>query len=320
MIRPKTLLLAAVLAAAASGARGDLLSEREIILSPERGRVVANIGGIGRSTAVRMAEAIVDISVGERPRDREARIDIRVHAVFTMENTSPDTVALSVGFPVSDSSWSAFDFDFFEVVTDGEARSVFERVGSYPRRMHYRHVSGPDPLAYGGLPDTAAGAETPRGAIFGITRIGEDGFRNLMVWTETFAPGQTRSIDVRYGIAVPSRVSQWKRIKVTTSIKGPHPDEANNLPAAFIDGLPETDYYYFFDYYLTTGASWKGTIGRETITLDLDPSWRGHRLFFSRHDAAGAVKESPGESDLRHRWVLNDVEPKSNLYFALKRP
>ena len=153
MLRPKTLLLAAVLAVAAGGARGDLSAEREIVLSPERGRVVANIGAIGHSDAVAMNRADVNISVGERPHDREARVDIGVHAVFTMENISTDTVALTVGFPVSDSSWSAFEFDFFDVITDGDARSVFERVGGYPRRLSHRHVSGPDPLAHGGLPE-----------------------------------------------------------------------------------------------------------------------------------------------------------------------
>ena len=320
MYRPKAFVFAAVLAATAGTAQGDLLSEREIILSPERGRVVANIGGFVGSESVRMNEADVDISVGRLPRDREARIDIGVHAVFRMENTSSDTLAVAVAFPVSDSSWSAFEFDFFEVVTDGRPRSVFERVGAYPNRIGHRHVSGPDPLAHGGLPDLAAGAGRAVNRIFGTSRIGTEKFRNLMVWTETFAPGQSRTIDVRYAIAVPSRVSQWKRIEVTTSIKGPHPDEANNLPAAFIDGLPETDYYYFFDYYLTTGASWRGPIGRETITLELDPSWRGHKLYFSRDDAAGAVKKSTGESDLQHRWVLTDAEPAANLYFALKRP
>ena len=319
MFRPKVLLLAAIVAVTAGGARGDLSAEREIILSPERGRVVANIGAVGRSDTVSMKQADVTISVGERPRDREARVDIRVHAVFSMENTSSETVLLAVGFPVSDSSWSAFEFDFFEVATDGEARSVFQRVGGYPRRLDHRHVSGPDPLAHGGLPDLAAGAEGVN-QLFGTSRMGEDRFRNLMVWTETFAPGQSRTVDVRYAIAIPSRVSKWKEITVTTSIKGPHPDEANNLPTAFIDGLPETDTYYFFDYYLTTGASWHGPIGRETITLELDPSWRGHKLFFSRDDAAGAVEESTGESDLRHRWVLENAEPEANLYFALKRP
>ena len=319
MFRSKVLILAAMVAVSAGGARGDLSAEREIILSPERGRVVANIGTTGRSDAVSMNQADVDISIGPRPHDREARIDIRVHAVFRMVNMSADTVALTVGFPVSDSAWSAFEFDFFEVVTDGDARSVFERVGGYPRRLEHRHVSGPDPLAHGGLPDLAAGAEGVN-PLFGTSKIGEGRFRNLMVWTETFQPGQTRIVDVRYAIAVPSRVSQWKRITVTTSVKGPHPDEANNLPAAFIDGLPETDYYYFFDYYLTTGASWRGPIGRETITLELDPSWRGHKLYFSRDDAAGAVKKSTGESDLQHRWVLTDAEPAANLYFALKRP
>ena len=332
MKSPVALVLAAFLALVARPVPADLNVEKEIILSPERGRVAANIGSVDSSAAVAMVEAVVDIRIGDRPGHREEPIDIRVHAVFAMENVSADTVMLTVGFPISDSSYSAFEFDFFRVATDGAPRSVFQRVGHYPPRIEHRHVSGPDALAYTRLPDVAGRVEAGSGGsppevraqtMLGTSPIGGEHFGNLMVWAETFAPHQRKSIDVSYAIRVPPRVSRWQRITVNTNIKGPHPDEANNLPAAFIDNLPEVDYYYFFDCYLSTGATWHGPIGRETITLHLDDAWRGHKLFFSRDVAAGRVEESKAAGDgggLRHRWTIEQAEPAANLYFALRRP
>ncbi|MDH4205565.1 MAG: hypothetical protein OEV45_08560 [Desulfobacteraceae bacterium] len=115
--------------------------------------------------------------------------------------------------------------------------------------------------------------------MFGDEMIGQESFHNLMVWKETFDPGQINTIEVAFEIAVPLQINSVKLKKVKGNYKGIWPQEANNIPEQFLNSLPKGDAFYFFDYYLTSGASWKGTIGEQYVTLKLDSSWTGHKLY-----------------------------------------
>ena len=74
----------------------------------------------------------------------------------------------------------------------------------------------------------------------------------------------------------------------------------------------------FFDYYLTSGASWKNTIGEEVIQLRLHDSWTGHQLFSNAKHRL--VQSDNGSAELLYTYSLRNAEPEENLYFALKRP
>jgi len=231
-----------------------------------------------------------------------------------------------VGFPVSNSRYSAFAFDSFAVETDGSPRSVFNRITSYPRNIKHKYVSGPDRGADRDLPDypeldqAADSPRTPaikRRKMFAVERINSETFQNLMVWKETFGPGQKRIVDVRYTIFIPPQINTWEQKKVEGNYKGIWPHEANNLPTAFLKSIPPNERYYFFDYYLTTGASWKGTIGEEVIRLSLHDSWQGHKLFSNARNEL--IQHGKGPDGLSYVYLLRNAEPAKNLYFALKR-
>jgi hypothetical protein len=129
-------------------AAADLSVIREVTVTSKNGRVAANIGPVNQSSNVRMVKTKVDIDIGKVPVPDQDPVRINVHAVFTMKNESPDTLSLTVGFPVSHSQYSAFDLISFSVRTDGHPRSVFNRISGYPRQMKHEFVSGPEPESY----------------------------------------------------------------------------------------------------------------------------------------------------------------------------
>jgi hypothetical protein len=149
--------------------------------------------------------------------------------------------------------------------------------------------------------------------------MGQETFQNLMVWEEIFSPGQTIKIEVSYEIQVPLQSRNIVREKVEGNYKGIWPQEANNIPIEFLDRLPEGS-YYFFDYYLTSGASWAGTIGAEEVRLHFGPDWQDHDLRTSARGKffmSGGINTGPG-APTSYYYMLRDEEPTENIYFAVK--
>lgn len=328
-MRKKLFMITTLLLLIPHTAEADLDVIREVIIAPKNGRAAANIGSVNQSSNIRMVLAKVDIEVGKVPVSDQDPVRINVHSVFTMKNESQDALSLTVGFPVSRSEYSAFDLVSFAVKTDGNPRSVFNRVSGYIRRIKHIFISGPDKESYKKLVDYEINKDHLE--IYGIQKIGKGEYQNLMVWGEVFDPGQERNIEVRYSIEIPLQKNVWKQKKVKGNYKGIWPQEANNLPLDFLKSIPgkkkfslfSYNKYYFFDYYLISGASWKGTIGEEVITLRLDNSWQGHTLY-SNHKDKLVRQSSPKGDDLHgiltYAYILRNAEPTGNLYFALKRP
>lgn len=277
-----------------------------------------------------MARAKIDIEIGKVPIPINNPVRINVHAVFTMKNESSASLSLTVGFPVSHSRYSAFALTSFSIKTNGKPRSVFNRISGYPRQMNYKFISGPDPESYKQLSDYKVAKEPAK--LSGIQKIGKGEYQNLMVWGETFEEHQTTLIDVSYTIEIPLQKNIWKKKKVKGNLKGTWPQEANNLPLGFLKSIPgkrnffhfSYHKYYFFDYYLVSGASWKGTIGEEEINLRFaDDSWQGHKLYSNHKDKLvrkDTGKENLRENSLIYTYVLRNSDPTEDLYFALKRP
>jgi hypothetical protein len=316
----------------------DIEIVREVVIAPKKGRAGANIGPVNASVNIAMLKADVEISVGPVPTSVSETLHIAVRAGFTMKNESSESLALTVGFPVSDSAYSAFKLQEFSVKSNGAPRSVFNRVTGYPRHLKHVFVSGPDMEGHRSLPDYTDAPNDPgvpkkttARKLFGDERIGDESFHNLMVWKETFEAGQVSIIEVAYRIAVPLQENSFKTMKVKGNYKGIWPQEANNLPIDFLKSIPgkkdlspfSYHKFYFFDYYLVSGASWKGTIGEETIALRLDDSWQGHLLYSNQKDKlvrSGESKEEVWPVNLIYTYALRDAEPTVNIYFALKRP
>ena len=301
-------------------AHADVTVVKEVVIGPKSAVAAANIGSVNGSPNVRLETARVDIQVGEPtpagPGIARAPIPLNVKAVFELHNQSDDELALTVGFPVSNSEFSAFEFEWFRVMADDEPRDVFRRRTAYPRKLVHDYVSGPS-----GPGAAAPPADTSRDSmsLAGGQRIGDDVFQNLMVWEERFSPRQKKRVEVQYEIEIPLQRNASIRRRVAGSHKGIWPQEANNVPASFLDRVPGGD-FYFFDYYLTSGSSWAGPIGAEDVNVHLEPAWQGHELHTSakgKFVMSGGAHAGPA-APLGYHYLLRDEEPVENLYFALR--
>jgi hypothetical protein len=294
----------------------DLNVVREVVITPKGVNAAANIGSVNSSKNVRMDLAKVDIYVGEPGGGSLAPIPLNVKATFQLINESADTLKLTVGFPVSNSQYSSFALSYFRVVADETTREVFRRKSSYPRHLIHEYVSGekgPD----NAVPPADIDQETMK--VFGDQVMGRETFQNLMVWEENFSPGQEKKVEVSYEIEIPLQENKVTRRKEQGSHKGIWPQEANNIPVEFLQKLAPGS-YYFFDYYLTSGASWAGPIAFEDITVEFDPWWRD--LDFHSTIQQGRISWSNTtlypELPIAAYYTLRDEEPAENVYFAIR--
>ena len=73
--------------------------------------------------------------------------------------------------------------------------------------------------------------------------------------------------------------------------------------------------FYFFDYYLDYGASWKGT-GRSDYGLRDGSFLVQHTLYRSVGPGIRGTRKED-EDGFTYRYLLRDTEPTANLLFAL---
>jgi hypothetical protein len=295
---------------------GDLNVVKEVVITPKGVNAVANIGSVNSSVNVRMNSAKVDIHVDKPGGGALAPLPLNVRAAFELVNESSDELKLTVGFPVSNSQYSSFKLSHFWVVTDGAVRELFRRKSSYPRQLIHEYVSGekgPGKAA----PPVDVSQDTAK--LFGRQFIGRETFQNLMVWEETFSPSQRKKVEVDYEIEIPLQESKVVRKKVKGNYKGVWPQEANNVPVQFLQRLAPGP-YYFFDYYLTSGASWAGPIAFEDVILHFDHWWRD--LVFYSTIKQGRLSWSNRtlypSLPIVANYTLRDEEPTENIYFAIR--
>ena len=299
----------------------DLIVVKEVLQAPKGGRLVANIGPVNSQVRVSLINARVDLTADPKPKKPYQPLRIKAKAVFELRNRSEHSLMLTVGFPVSNTRFSSSTYEEFKVVSMGEERTVFNRISSYPRSRTHRHVSGPPGKADELLPDLKSGDKgvPVRPKIFPVEKMGALKFHNLMVWPETFKPDETRVIEIKYILKVPTQNNRLIRNKVRGSYKGAWPEEANNLPLDFLGMLPQNKDFYFFDYYLVSGASWKGPIENEQVNLHLDKSWSDSKFYSNVPERLNKKMTSTkkGIAVSIYTYKLTNEEPKENLYFAL---
>jgi hypothetical protein len=260
--------------------------------------------------------ATVDIHVGKPCESSLAPLPLSVKAVFTLVNESSHKLKLTVGFPVSNSWYSSFELMHFSVVTDGVVREVFRRKCSYPRQLTHEYISGKKGPEMARPPDDITRDSVD---LLGNQFIGQESFQNLMVWEEAFLPSQQKKVAVDYKIDIPLQENKIQRQKAKGNYKGIWPQEANNVPVQFIRQL-DFGQYYFFDYYLTSGASWAGPIALEEITLHFDSWWQD--LEFHSTIKQGEIGWSNRILDpdlpIVATYQIRNEEPTENIYFAIR--
>lgn len=295
---------------------GDLNVVKEVVITPKGVNAAANIGSVNSSVNVRLDLAIVDIHVGKPGGGALTPLPLNVKATFTLINESSHELKLTVGFPVSNSQYSSFKLAHFSVVTDGAVREVFRRKSSYPRQLIHEYVSG----------EKGPGKAAPPGDIthdsvklFGEQFIGQETYQNLMVWEETFSPSQQKKVAVDYEIEIPFQENKTVRQKVKGNYKGVWPQEANNVPVQFLQKLASGQ-YYFFDYYLTSGASWAGPIYFEDVTLHFDYWWRDLEFYstIKQGEIGWSNRILYPDLPIKAFYQLRNEEPTENIYFAIR--
>jgi hypothetical protein len=298
---------------------GDLNVVREIVITPKGVNVAANIGSVNSSVNVRMNSAKVDIHVGKPGVGvgTPVLLPLNVRATFELVNESSDELKLTVGFPVSNSQYSSFKLTYFGVVTDGAVREVFRRKSSYPQQLIHGYVSGEKGPVKAVPPVDEVSQDAAK--LFGRQFIGRETFQNLMVWEETFSPAQHKKVDVNYQIHIPLQKNIVVRKRVKGNYKGVWPQEANSVPVHFLLRL-RPGRYYFFDYYLTSGASWAGPIAFEDVTLHFDHWWRDLEFYstIKQGRLSWSNRILHPSLPIVANYTLRDEEPTENIYIAIR--
>ncbi len=316
-MRFKAIFYIFVLAAVFPGSSfGDISVIKEVVIAPKGVIAAGNIGAVNRSVNVRLDSAAVKIQVGKPGKGPFAPIPLQTNGVFELVNESSHHLKLTVGFPVSNSRYSSFQLSHFGVTTGGSVREVFRRTSGYPRRLIHEYVSGEKGPGNADPPDDVTRDSMK---LFGNQFMGQDGFRNLMVWEETFSPSERKTVEVMYEIQIPLQEKKTIKKRVKGSHKGVWPQEANNVPVAFLQKIPPGS-YYFFDYYLTSGASWAGPIASEDIELHFDYWWGDPELYTTirPEEIAWSNRILHPNLPATAYYTLRNEEPTENIYFAIR--
>ncbi len=319
--------VAVALALSAGAARADIEFMGEMTYGPKRSPGGALVGEIAAptqappeasprrekaaSSAIRMADAAVDIFVGAYPRTPDAVTAIRGKAVFTMENEGDTDARVVIGFPLGERRYSNYRFRSFAARVQGRPVPVFAGSGGYKRPWDLV------PAAPGATdPVPAIAKEKMSKGFFKGVWIGGKRVMKLVLWEASFPARETRTVEVDYVIDVPWQYPDMIRRNIQGSFKAEQLF-ADSITPALAKALESKKSYLFFDYVLATGASWKGPIGKEVVRIHLDPSWgkREPRLFVApRQERQGfRWEEKAGEASLRG-WET-DAEGKRSVVF-----
>lgn len=318
----------------------DVVLISEVKVAPKSVNAVANISSGNSFVNVRMHLAKVDMFIGKprvldkkssfyykesiRFRDSfrnllkssktldkpdESRIvllPLHIKAIFELVNESSNTLKLTVGFPISNAEYSSFNLLNFTVVSNDTIREIFHNRSSY---IKYIKENNSDTI--------------PINISENIIdfSVGNDLFQNMIFWEETFTPGQRKKIEVTYKVDIPLQENKivQSRMIVQKGERVPEPIAPDGVPIQFLQKI-NTGSYFFFDYYLTSGASWAGSIGFEEITLHFDRWWQGLEFYSTiKEDKLDwSNKTQNPNTPITVTYQFRDKEPTENIYFAIR--
>ena len=321
----------------------DVVLISEVTVAPKSVNAVANISSGISFVNVRMDLAKVDMFIGKplvldkessfyykesikfydsfrnllknpKTLDKtdESRIvllPLHIKAIFELVNESTNTLKLTVGFPISNAKYSSFHLLNFTVVSNGTIREIFHSRSSYKK-----YISE-------GKGDNSATLPTNISENIIDFSVGKDLFQNMIFWEETFTPGERKKIEVTYEVDIPLQENKIVQSRVIVQKGGrvPAPIAPDGAPIQFLQKI-HTGSYFFFDYYLTSGASWAGSIGFEEITLHFDRWWQGLEFYstIKEDKLAWSNRTFKPNTPTTVTYQFRDKEPTENIYFAIR--
>ena len=171
-----------------------------------------------------------------------------------------------VAFPVTGLKSKVVSVDRFKVLVDGaQPPLVFRQAIALSRRESKLQDS---PIV--GQLDARFAPD--KGFVQGLVMLtDESGYNASYVWEQHTKPGITTHISVCYTVTLTAQSIHYSKSYIS------EPDDSEVIPFSVIDVDKWNDQYFFFDYVLTSGATWFGPIGSEIIEITADPAL-GNRI------------------------------------------
>lgn len=257
-------------------ARADIEFSGTIVYGPKLSPASALIGEVttklqsieerarDQSTHISMDKAEVDLFVGPISAEGEAFAVVSGSARFTMRNTSNADQHIIVGFPLGSRKYGAYRFLSFAVRHEGVPLPVFFAEGGYkiPLKMT------PLDIETKAIPPEA----DTEGRMYTGLDYGRTTIDTSIIWEAVFKANSTEMIEVEYSLEIPLQAPNM----IAREIIGTYNSmrlKADSIPEKFSQPLDAELDYVFFSYILASGASWRGSIGREVVRVTLDKSW-----------------------------------------------
>lgn len=284
------------LATAAFAARADIAVLRE--KGPHSGSAFSNPGLVADAPAgLKVAMKTADVKIHLRPGDGDT-LKADVTADFELEDSSP--VELNgqlylVGFPVTGLSSKIVTIDNFAVTVDGQEPATILRraIGT-----HFMSMRVEDTPVAGTLESHVVDKQSPQR--WGVWYKEASSYRGSYLWQQALAPSKTLIVHIAYQITLHPQSIHYSKTLDSDE------DADAVIPFKTLTVDDWDDRYYFFDYVLRSGATWTGTIGKESITVSIDPDLGLHLMQIYPM----AIRESK-ELQLRAaKLEAEDVEPE----------
>ncbi len=252
----KPLILACVLALIVTPARADMSSLG--VTGPHSGSGFSNLCAVTKeavTTTLTKADVLIEFQ-GREGDDLTATCT----AVFDLDtDPSPSKLGQSVlvAFPVTGFGGEAVKITQFEAVIDGIRKPDLKE------RTIRLFSEDNGPPVYKDWPPVEANPDTFGSLgfkLYGENARATDTLLQAYAWTQTFLPGKHCKVQVKYFMTLHAQSLAYAK-------KFLHGYSRNVVPFDAMWAGPSDKKAFFLDYILRSGATWKGPIGHETVTL-----------------------------------------------------
>jgi len=320
----RRLAVVLVLATAALAARADIAVLRE--KGPHSGSAFSNPGLIADAPAgLKVAMKTADVKIHLRPGEGDT-LKADVTADFELEDSSPAELAgqlYLVGFPVTGLSSKIVTIDNFAVTVDGKTPATVLRqcIGT-----HFISMRAEDTPVRGELASETINKQSP--SAWSVQYEGKAGYRSSYIWQQSAVPAKTVKVHVTYSVTLHPQSIHYSK----TYDREEDGDALIPFKTLNVDNW--NDRHFFFDYVLRSGATWSGPIGKESITVSVDPALGLHLMQIYpmefRQSKELQLREAkfetddyePGFNDIRNsdQWKTNDQSHSARFSLTNEDP
>jgi hypothetical protein len=320
----------AAFALGVSRVRGDMSALG--VTGPHSGAGFSNLGAVSKdAVATTLTSANVLIEIQGRKGDDLTATCTAAFDLDTDKSLAKQGQTVLVAFPVTGFGGEAVKITQFEIVIDGirEAEPEERRIRLYSgdaggtayidvvHRDWPKVEANPDDFGYFGFKlhgENAGSTET---------------LLQAYAWTQEFLPGKHCRVEVKYLMTLHAQSLEYAK-------KFLHEQSPNVVPFDDMWAGSSEQKAFFMDYILRSGATWKGPIGNETVTLRTAKSsgikFQADELItFGRHIFAHS-RDDAGESVSRYRagldaegikrsdgvvWVIDHEKPRQDILLEI---